>query len=191
MRTTETELVDMSKNAASGFMPSMSRLAERHRLDIGAPAAGNTTSACSPTAFGCRPRRRWPDRARRRAADVVDDELVPAFCRLAAMPAHHAEPGKTDLHTRSPIRHCERAMQSRSPRTQFRSCSGFAVPKLITTRRSPSQRAIRCARRRDAWHRSWRHPADRRRRGSSRRAIRKSTAIAVIGLAERRSRRRA
>src|ERR1700735_2059036 len=101
LRTTDTELVDMSKNAVSGFMPSMRPLgpSATASTSAGTGSEGNTTLLAE------RLRAVGPDRAvrqiglGRRAADVVDDELVPGLLQIGRHAlAHHAEPDKTDLH---------------------------------------------------------------------------------------------
>ena len=54
LRTTATELVDMSKNAVSGFIPSMSPLGPSATASTSAGTGSevNTTSICSPSALG-------------------------------------------------------------------------------------------------------------------------------------------
>ena len=103
MRTTATELVDMSKNAVSGFMPSISPFGPSATASTSAGTGSevNTTSACSASAFGLSaqiaPFARYGSAAAR--PQIVHDELVPGLLQIGRHAlAHHAEPDETDLH---------------------------------------------------------------------------------------------
>ena len=103
MRTIATELVDMSKKAVSGRMPSISPFGPSATCSTSA-GTGNevkTISLCAPTSFGeltqTAPFARNGSAAARR--EIVHDELVPGLLQIGRHPlAHHAETDKSDAH---------------------------------------------------------------------------------------------
>jgi hypothetical protein len=91
-RTVATELVDMSKKAVSGRMPSIRPF--RHLLDIGRHRQRGEDDLGWRADFL---RRTGPDGSAAARLRSCTTSPCPAFCRLAAMPLlHHAEPDESE-----------------------------------------------------------------------------------------------
>ena len=103
MRTVATELVDMSKKAVSGRMPSISPFGpERHLLDIGRhrQRGEDDLGLLADLLWRIGPDRAFrQERLGRGAAQIVHDKLVPGLLQIGRHAlAHHAEPDKSDAH---------------------------------------------------------------------------------------------
>ena len=107
LRTIATELVDMSKNAVSGFMPSISPFGPSATASTSA-GTGSEVNTTSDAAATCRGELAHSapfakKRLGRGAVEIVDDELVAGLLQIGRHAlAHHAEPDETDAHLDPP-----------------------------------------------------------------------------------------